>query len=282
MIDWKDIEIASAKIDRAIGGWSQARRGSFVLNDGSKGFLKQGVSDDTKAWANREVEVYKWLNNIRYQHAPELKGYTDGAFVIQDLSDCDFTNSWDSEKLAAAVAAMETLYEQNTDGIDIGPIVFPNGWEKMSHDQSIASKLIPKLGSKYSSTMLQDIKGHVSRFDTLFSEVDYKPCHGDARGDNFGYDIVAKTGMLVDWNWLALAPVSFDMTAFLVSVEKSGFRVPEQLLDKYVTADSACVLAGFWLNVCTEPIWEGGDPALRDHQLVSGLLAWKWYQERRL
>jgi hypothetical protein len=82
------------------------------------------------------------------------------------------------------------------------------------------------------------------------------------------------------WYWAQLDDRDIDLAATLTHIQKSGFDVPSELIEK-IDPNAFHWMAGFWFNQAVTPIWEGGPEGLRDFQLLSGLTALRLAEARQ-
>jgi thiamine kinase-like enzyme len=279
MITWQEIEAALPTLKPATDGFSIAKRGVITLKGGQKCFVKIGTDDYTKQHANREIEIYKWLNAAAYAYAPRLLASTDGGFAIEDLSAYDFSTQWSQSKLSAvfaAIAALKKVPHKNTN-VRLKRLNISNGWQLLQKDERIFTRLVEKLAEHNIALNPKMLDKFVKKTDS-FEKIGNDIIHGDIRGDNLAYDAAQQKVYLVDWNWCALGSTAFEYTPFLVNVQNNGFDVRRHY-PEHIDPTCALFMAGFWLYHSLEPIWEGGNPALRDRQFQCGLIALEWSKQ---
>ncbi len=269
-LDWHEIEAALATLKLAEGGFSVATRGVVTLPSGRRCFVKIGTNDETKKWANHEVQVYRWLERAGYPHKPRLLASTDGGFAIEDLSACDFSGNWTVQKLNLTLTAMDDLARLTPDEhVDMPVSDVMNGWLQLAEDVGARERLAAKgirVSAGRATTFARQIRDVQKGADIV---------HHDIRDDNVAYDQTAGRVYVVDWNWCAHGSRALDTTAFLVSVQQGGLDV-RATCPEHIDADAALFLAGFWFYKAVRPIWPGGKPALRDRQLQSARIALRW------
>ncbi len=274
-VPWESIAEAMPSFEPTEGGYSVAKRGIVTLASGQRLFVKIGTNDATKSWINKEVKVYAWLKKAGYPYIPKVVAVTDGALALEDLSDWNFTNDWTTEKLDGLLKALDELAALPVDP-DTSLFQFDelfNGWKELAGDDTSFVSAAKVLAATGTTLTKDDCMSFANQ--TKDCEKGRELVHDDARADNTAYDPHSGKVKLIDWNWCALGNHKLDQTALLVNVQKNGFEVLPRYKDR-IDARSALFLAGFWLYHGVQPIWEGGDPSLRQLQLQNALIAYNW------
>lgn len=277
MIEWADIEKALPTLRPVQGGFSEAQRGIVTLADGRTVFVKLGVDEHTKRWAQAEIKAYHWLEDADYQHAPRLLAESEEGFALPDLSAWDWEHVWHAEKVDAALLALDRLAAlPSTTGHfeKAGFSADGNPWHKLPSDASDYRSLVDDATWRQVDAILADDSLRLE----YASAAERQPWQGnqlvhyDARADNFAYDHESKHGCFVDWNWMSLGSTAFDRTAMLVNVQLSGLDVLPAYRDQ-VDRDSLIWLIGFWLERALGPQDTEGRKRLRPRQVASSLQA---------
>ena len=281
---WQAVEQQLPHIKDVEGGFSKAQRGLVTLPDGKEVFVKVGTAENTRIWARKEVAVYKALEAHGFEHSPRLiAANADGsAFALEAFSPedgWDWQDNWTAERLAATLKAMDDLAAielsdaERTIFIKSSISQDEDGWRPLLESPEMQEILRHKLHGVGADDIAQSIDftadtDKASRYDFA----DDALVHYDLRADNCAWN--AETGQvrLVDWNWAQFGDRDIDLAATLTHVQKSGFDIPVELIEK-VNPDAFHWMAGFWLNAAATPIWEGGSESLRDLQLLSGITA---------
>ncbi len=282
--DWLSIEQQLDNLQAVDGGFSQAKRGLIVLPDGHEVFVKIGLQDNTKKWAKKEVGVYRFLGKHNYPHAPRLVATNadETAFALEAFTPkhgWNWQDAWDSERLSVTIQAMDELAQITLD--DEERVYFADrmiseaddGWQPLvrsSDKQQILREKLHGIGVDDIATGLDFSEAakrsseYVFRRDTLV--------HHDVRADNAAWNAKMKQVRIVDWNWTQLGDKDIEMAATLTHIQKSGYDVPQELLQR-LNAEALHWMAGFWFNSAATPIWKGGPEHLRDFQLLAGVTA---------
>ncbi len=270
------------------GGYSIAKRGLAIANNGERVFVKLGVDDLTKSWVQKDFETYEMLRQLAYDFIPKFS-YTDGsALILPDLSTYDWSPHWTSQKLQAALGAQEALTDIDPVGIRYQhsyTSVLRGCWDDLS-DASTWQKIVNAVNG-------DDQKGIIGAVSAnergLLSKESYRVdfnrgefIHGDVRSDNIAYDESTDKLILVDWNWAEIASADLGRTAFLLSVLNESVLSGEPDLnmddiEKLIDPQAARMLAGYFLQQSQLPPFKPGDPdGLRSKQLNAGVTALKY------
>lgn len=273
MIAWEEIQSSISTLREVSGGYSAAQRGVVALPDGRTAFIKIGTDAHTKRMANREVEVYRWLNAHNYAYAPQLIVATDGALAIEDLSGWDFSPQWDEQKLDAVFRALDQLAALPEDGITLKGIDIQNGWGRLA-DGAPKRKMVIRYASDLGVYLTDEqIAAYAKR--VAGCPEGNEIVHADARADNIAYNPKANSVKLIDWNWCCKGSRRFDDVALLIDAQLGGLDVVRYCPEK-IDKTSALFMAGFWLEQCFDPVWPGGNPAVRIRQQKSAIIAYNW------
>jgi hypothetical protein len=99
--------------------------------------------------------------------------------------------------------------------------------------------------------------------------------HCDVRADNMVLD--GGTVWIVDWNWLCHAPAWVDLALLLPQVHADGVDLAVAYSSRLLAAvdpvdvDAAIAWLGALMLFCADqPVFEGGSPWIRPHQLWTG------------
>lgn len=280
-IEWGELEQVLPAMEVVQGGYSDAKRGIVTTDQGQRLFVKIGVTEATRGWAQKETRVYDFLSQNNFRHIPKVMAscIDRTAFALEALEakeGWDWGENWNTERLSATLDALDEL-ARITPPIDnpdvITPILSasPNGWIELSNSDERREKLAQKLSARGMLQIIEQIE-HFAKETSDFTFRKEGLIHGDVRADNCAWN--AKTGevKLVDWNWLELGDRRIDLAAMLVHIHQSSYDVLENNSDRL---DAAALhwIAGFWLAAASKPIWPGGNEKLRDFQLDSGIVA---------
>lgn len=282
--DWAQIEESLSTLRKVEGGFSRAKRGIVTLDNGDHVFVKQGLHNDTRQWAQKEVAVYRFLEKHHYPYAPKLlaTNHTQTSFAISAHTleeGWDWQENWTNERLDKTLEAMDALAAiQPT--VDEREHLFKetineshNGWQSLLRSRELQSVLLAKLGGREQHQLadtLDFIQEAAKSQRFIFQNTTL--VHNDVRADNCAWHAARKEVRLVDWNWAQIGDQRLDIAATLTHIQKSGYNVLPRYADR-LDWQALQWLAGFWFNSASRPIWEGGPTHLRDLQLHAGITA---------
>jgi len=282
-ITWGTVEQELPNVETVSGGYSDAKRGILTMPEGKRLFVKIGMSEATKGWAQKETRVYDFLSQAGFKHIPELVSRNEdcSSFALEALEakdGWDWSETWNEERLTATLRALDELAETKppTDSPDvITPILSTakNGWIELAESEELAATFLQKLAQKEQEMLAEQ----VSAFAQSTAEFIFRKdalVHNDVRADNCAWNPDTGEVRLVDWNWLELGDRRTDLTATLVHIHQSGHDVLEKHAER-LDSEALHWIAGYWLAAASKPIWPGGPESLRDFQLDSGMTALK-------
>lgn len=214
------------------------------------------ASERTAPYIKKEIKVYEKLASAGYEYIPKLVAIRGDhlAFALEDLSHCDFTDTWDVGKLRSVMKARESLKEHiDLFRDDEDFVLNPQNWN--SHN------LWPKL---LNGNNLDDInaklqlheQGVVLTQDFMLQCNDLMKdwqmasdtlVHYDIRSDNFAYDTTTNTGKIIDWNWLCIGDNEVDVTPIFIDAINKGFDAYSVYPEKFYSHAVGYIL-GFWLD----------------------------------
>lgn len=278
-INWCAIDARLDHLKAVDGGYSPARRGILTLDDGRTVFVKIGVSELTRAWAQKEVRVYARLEALGFPFSPRvLSSSPDGtAFALDALSQqdgWDWSDRWSRDRLESALAAIDTLAKLDPGCFDPAltrPTLSEraDGWPRLDPAAPRTMALYTRLEAFGANDLIGFVKaraGRRSRFTTRLDTL----IHLDVRSDNCAWRAATRDVRLVDWNWLQVGDRRIDHAAFLTTVHLSGFDVTARYSDR-LDAAALTWMAGYWFQASTRPMWPGGPPILRDFQFKAAV-----------
>ncbi|MFM2381334.1 MAG: hypothetical protein RLZZ76_101 [Candidatus Parcubacteria bacterium] len=283
--EWKYFMEFLTGLETSQGGNSPAKRGIITTYAGEKFFIKIGVDEATKIWAQKEITAYGFLKSLEYQHAPALIAYNQEktGFVIDALTaedGWDWSNTWTKERLDSTLTAMDELAKLPLSATQkqlfregMGMDDSQNGWIQLQGSTERQNYLI----STFPQTEVREVLENLSKhFDTsLKHKLSLDTLvHHDVRADNCAWNKETKQVKLVDWNWLQIGDKNLDRASFLVHVHQNGIDVNEAY-SQLLQPQALHFIAGFWLYQASRPIHSGGPETLRPLQLQSALTALK-------
>ena len=232
------------------GGYTTADRFSVRLANGGRAFVKSAADPLLAGWLRREHEIYTTLQG---SFIPKLLGWDDdgerAVLVLEDLSDAEWSWSWDRARVDAVVTAIGEIalapIPPNTPAVrDAHPEVFAQ-WSEVERD--------PK---PFLSLELRDAAWLERHLPTILEAARSAPvdgdslCHFDVRSDNICFR--DGTCVLVDWNWALRASGLLDLVGWLPSLAAEGGPSPWELLPGE-NLGLVALLAGVWASVAGLP-----------------------------
>ena len=280
-IAWDAIEARLAHLQPVAGGYSVATRGIVTLDEGRAVFVKIGVNEQTRAWAQKEVRVYARLQELGFAFSPRLLASSPDAtgFALEALTPrdgWDWSDRWSTERLDRALAATDDLAALDPGSFDPA-LTTPtlteraDGWPRLDPLTPRTLALYPKLEALGAGDLIGLVEaraGRSSRFSARFDTL----IHLDVRSDNCAWRAATREVGLVDWNWLQVGDRRIDHAALLTTVHLSGFDVTDRHADR-LDAEALTWMAGYWFLASTRPMWPGGPAILRDIQFKAAVTA---------
>lgn len=244
-------------MEQSAQGFTVAQSGLVRLGDGRRVFVKCAMDDNSAYWAKKELKAYQKLREDGYEHLPRVLAVNaDGtSFALEDLSQYDFSSTWDTDKLHALMRARKDLkshkdlFDGDADFSMRSVVGTQNRWPTLAQDGRLldqANTILQACGQavQVSSKMAERCQDVMRTWsvhqDTLV--------HDDLRADNFAYDPATKTGKLIDWTWLCVGDDTLDTSSLFVSVVRSQFPVYEMYPDLFSEQAIVSIL-GYWLEV---------------------------------
>jgi hypothetical protein len=285
-VQWQDIENVMHTLETPNGGFTLAHRGTVVMPDGMKVFIKIGIDDETKHWTQKEITVYTFLQKHGYPFMPKLLACNPDktGFALEALTPKDGWNwaeNWDEARLSATLEAMDTLAAITISGAEKdlfgekGITKNTDGWQKLIASEQKQALLQQKLSEAGHTDFTTQLDMHVmARRSAAYTFADNVVVHQDIRADNCAWRPSDTAVKLIDWSWTQIGDRRLDVNAMLVHVHKSGLNIltlhPE-LLDRGALE----WLAGFWFNASTNPLRANSthNEHLQEYLLESGVTA---------
>jgi len=281
---WSEIEKELSSLRAVEGGFSQAKRGLVTLSNGREIFIKLGLHEHTKAWAKKEIGVYRFLERQGYPYIPELlavnedeSGFALAACLPED--GWNWKEEWSESRLAKTLEAMDALAAIKPQGTDLAYLSekaldeSDDGWHQLLEMDSLRTRLLEKLkhaGKDHIANTLhfeaEAVRSKQFMFQNSFL------VHNDLRSDNCAWNPKTQEIRIIDWNWTQMGDRRIDLASMLTHIHSYGFDVLPVYRDR-LDADALHWLAGYFLKQSATPIWEGGPDNLRDFQLLAGVTA---------
>jgi hypothetical protein len=253
------------------GGYSTADRYAVTLADGRRAFVKSSAEENLAGWLRREHEVYAHLDG---DFIPELLGWDDDGerplLAIEDLSDAEWSPSWDDARVSAVVDALRVLARCTPP---------PNTGTVREHFADLYDRwrIVEADPEPFLSLGLRDRAWLDDALPRILAAVDADPaagddlCHFDVRSDNMCFR--DGRAILVDWNWLSLGSSRVDVAAWLPSLALEGGPRPWEVLPG--AGAEAAFVAGVWAAVAGLPAPETA-PHVRAMQRAQLAVALDW------
>jgi hypothetical protein len=285
-LTWGVIEGSLENIEQVKGGFTAARRGIVTLPSGKKVFVKIGVDDLTKQWANKEIVTYRFLLQHRYPYLPHLLAHNsdETGFAVDALLSADgwdWSNTWSTDRLDRTLEAMDMLADIKPNGVD--KMYFrsqsyseeDNGWQFLADSEERQRLLADKFMTHGDNDLASNLNLPAmltQSYKFRFNKSTF--VHNDVRADNCAWNKGIKNVQLVDWSWAELGDRRVDINAMLVNAEVSGLDVSRGYRSR-LDAPALQWLAGYWFKQAITPVWSGGPKNIREFQLLSGITAIK-------
>ena len=228
----------------AQGGYTAAKRGVVMFEDGASAFLKAAVSEQTAEWLRAESAVYRHLSTHDGDFLPRVLAWDDDGtqplLLLEDLSAAHWPPPWEPAQAARVAEALSclrrmppmpgmTLLETYRDDF--------SGWRKVAADPGpfLSLGLCTDAWLDAALPSLQAAEGAVRLDGNDF-------LHLDIRSDNLCF--TPDRTILVDWNWACTGNGLVDLAAWLPSLHAEGGPAPETFLPH--APEMAAALSGFW------------------------------------
>jgi hypothetical protein len=285
-MQWHDIEQVMHTLERPTGGFTSAHRGIVTMPDGMKVFVKIGIDEESKHWAQKEIAIYLFLQKHHFPCIPKFLTCNQDrtGFALEALvpeNGWDWTETWDTKRLDATLTAMDRLaaiIPSKEEKRLFGPKGIAHdadGWQTLQSSSEKQALLRHKLeeSGHYDLASTLDITAIAAK-SARYAFHNTVVTHQDVRADNCAWNAEKQRVALIDWNWTQMGDRNIDTNAMLVHVYKSGFTALDIYRD-HLDAAALEWLAGFWLNASTNPLRANSSPNqhLREYQLASGVTA---------
>lgn len=229
------------------GGYTPALR--LVCNTAAASFfVKVGATPLTCENLRREIQVY---HRVSGSFVPTLIAWedheTEPILVIEDLSACDWTPSWNERRVELALTQIEAMHGTKVQ-------LEPYAEVRPAHDhnwQVVAADPIPFLSIGIAGKQWLD-----AALPTLIaSEARCAPsgdslCHWDLRSDNMCFS--ENRSIFIDWNLACLSNPKLDLGFWLPSLEYEGGPKPESILPD--APEVAAWVSGFFASRAGLPV----------------------------
>jgi hypothetical protein len=206
------------------GGNTHAERWRVVFSDGTRGFVKQAVDDETAEWLRHEARIYADLAGASF--LPSLYEWRDDGearptLVLEDLGDAHWPPPWSEAQRARAFELIERLGRTRPPAwLPTRPAASLAGWEEVAKDPQ------PFLGlGVCTPAWLERWLPALAEAEELAAGAPSVFAHLDLRGDNLCF--LGERTLAVDWSWAALAPPSADLALFALSLARELGIPPE-------------------------------------------------------
>ena len=206
------------------GGYTPVERCRVVMRDGRRAFLKRAVDADTASWIRTEAGVYDALEGAPF--LPRRLDYIAGpapALWLEDLGGAHWPGTWRPGDVAAVQRALAAIHETPPpDWVRPLDITAWPSWADVAADPG------PFLGLGLASARW--LAAALPRLRAAEAAAPPEPLvlsHLDVRSDN----LCVRDGeaLLVDWNWICLAPAGLDAAFWAPSLAAEGGGPPEDI-----------------------------------------------------
>ena len=261
-VTWQAVE--SAGYGRVNAHWRA------TLEDGSRVFVKQALTDEAAGWLRKERAIYE---SVRGSFMPAYVGAHEhgptAVLVLEDLSQAAWPPPWSAERIDAVLASLEELHETPP------PAGLPSlearrgdvvGWDLVHADPEplVATSLCSRgwLDEALPTLRRAGDSAELGGGDIL---------HFDVRSDNLCF--VDGRTVLVDWNLACTGNGRFDVAFWLPSLRLEGGPQPWEVLPG--AGALAAAVAGFFAARAGLPPPPGA-PTVRDFQRAQAAVALAW------
>lgn len=287
-IDWQTVEDSLSTLRPVKGGFTNAKRGIIAVG-GTDFFVKIATDELSREWIEREVRVYRFLEELDYAHAAKLAsvnadstGLCLEAFPAED--GWDWTNTYSKDRVTSILQLMDDMRDIGTEAARKSPVFhLPNmskqshGWAHILANEELRSSIttwLTRHGHDDVAAAVLDsqyIRDDFDRFEFKHDSL----VHQDVRGDNCAWNAELGVSKLVDWNWADLGDHDIDKAAFLTNVEVSGMSVADEFCT-HLRPGAFLWLTGYWLEVMVNHR-PGKQLELMLLQMQSAVTAYKIY-----
>lgn len=255
---------------RAYGGIAPTERWALGLPDGTRTFVKLGITDHARGALRLEASFLPALRECRF--APRFGGFADGdvpVLWIEDLSYASWPPPWTADRIERVLQTLRRVRatpppEGARTAEEFRAML--DGWARIADDPTaflatgVASeawlqRALPTLRAASDDARLDG--------DEML--------HMDVRSDNMCFD--GERVVLVDWNFTSVGNGDFDVAAWLGSLHAEGGPLPEEILPG--AGPEAAFIAGYFACVAGQPAPDGV-PLLRplQHAQLRATLPW--------
>jgi hypothetical protein len=267
------------------GGFTRGFASTLMDADGVCTFVKAVPFANAHIAASyrREIEVHSVLPvgvpAPRLLHSAEVGTADDGWVVLafEHVAGRMPGEPWTAHDLGVVVSALERMADA----------LLPVEWDDPTTlvDMVLEDPEVMTLWESYDVARLPDALGgwadlHRERLATATarSVAAFRGdgwAHCDVRADNMVVE--GSTVWIVDWNWLCHAPAWVDLALLLPQVHADGVDLGVALASPLLAdvdpadLDAAVAWLGALMLLCADqPVFEGGSPWIRPHQLWTG------------
>jgi hypothetical protein len=220
------------------GGYTHAERFRSVLPGGTPVFVKRAVDQETADWLRTEARLYKSLAGasflarcIAFEEGPKP------TLVLEDLAHGHWPGKWRPGDVERVLSALDALHD--TPAPSWVPPAGPQdcaGWALVAENPAT----FLSLGLASESWLDQHLEALLSLEQGWPGPMVLS--HKDIRSDNLC--ILPDRVVIVDWNWVCLAPRALDAAFWSPSLSLEGGPAPEELVG--TSAVWAARVSGFF------------------------------------
>lgn len=268
--------VGVSRVREVEGGFTDARRGVLVLDDGRTAFFKASVDELTAKWLRDEHRIYGAPSLRDATFLPRLVAWdpADPLLVIEDLSDGRRPPPWSPGDVRllldgfAAIHAAPVPEGLPTMGLGTDDWLTFHGWRLLRSDPSDFLR-VGLCTERWLEGSIDALAEAEAGFDLSGESL----LHLDVRSDNLA---LRDHAVFFDWNWARRGNPELDVAFSLPNLALEGGPGPWDVMAG--SPEAAAIVAGFFCRQASLPTGGPGDPpaAVRDFQRRQGRVALDW------
>ncbi len=235
---------------RVLRGYTTAERWIVSTDSERSYFVKVGTDNATAEWLRAESRVYKALDEPWLAQVVDWidEGDESPILILENLHGASWPPAWDDATIDAVRETLAAIHAteppHGLPAITAGDRRTLAGWTDVAADPEalFAARIIDKRWFNRAVGELIDLSAKAVMEGDRF-------VHMDVRSDNLC--LVSGQVKLLDWNWAAIGNPTFDLCAWLPSLEAEGGPQPETIVDG--EPELAALLAGYFCAEISKP-----------------------------